>query len=312
MGNRMESFYAELDQFYKSGDLTGAEYFLLEHAERELTADSGLRQELIAAYNELGGLYRSTSRFKRSLAAFEKARVLAEAELGSGSGQYATILNNMAGTCRKMRRYEQAVEIFEQAREIYRQNGLEGTYEYASVLNNLSLAYRENRQDRQAIRAQEEALEIIEELPDHERETAISYGNLTLICYAAGDKTLALQYLNRALRAFEKCADHENEYYAPGMNSLAAILYSEGIYEEALAVYRRSARYILRHFGETFEYGVTCRNTSWVYERLGRTEEAIEALERSKKTFSAVLGGGHECTLAAAENIRRLQKEQKA
>ena len=312
MGNRMESFYESLDRFYRDDDLSGAEHFLLEHAERELSGDSGLRRELIAAYNELGALYRSTSRFKRSLAAFEKARVLAEAELGSDSGQYATILNNMAGTCRKMRRYEQAVEVFEQAREIYRQSGLEGTYEYASVLNNLSLAYRENRQDRKAIRVQEEALAIIEGLSGHERETAISYGNLTSICYAAGDKARAMQYLNRALAAFEKCSDHENEYYAPGLNSLAAILYSEGVYEEALAVYRRSARYTLRYFGETFEYGVTCRNTSWVYERLGRMDEAIEMLERSEKTFSKVLGAWHECTVAAADNIRRLQKEKKA
>lgn len=312
MGNRLTGFYEELDRYYKANNLDGAEYFLLAHAERELTGDSGLRSELIAAYNELGALYRSTSRFKRSLAAFEKARVLAEAELGSNSSQYATILNNMAGTCRRMRRYEQAVEVFEQAQEIYRKAGLEGTYEYASVLNNLSLAYRENRQDAQAIEAQEEALGIIEALPTHERETAISYGNLTSICYASGDKLRALQYLNRALRAFEKCADHENEYYAPGLNSLAAILYSEGVYEEALAVYRRSAKYTLRYFGETFEYGVTCRNMSWIHERIGRMDEAIEALERSKKTFSAVLGSGHECTLAAAENIRRLQKEQQA
>lgn len=311
MSNRLESFYEELDRFYQVEDLNGAEHFLLEHAERELAGDSGLRRELIAAYNELGALYRSTSRFKRSLAAFEKARVLAEAELGSDSGQYATILNNMAGTCRRMRRYEQAVAVFEQAREIYRRAGLEGSYEYASVLNNLSLAYRENRQEKQAIRVQEEALAIIEELPDHKRETAISYGNLTSICYAAGDKMRALQYLNRALAAFEKCGDHENEYYAPGLNSLAAILYSEGIYEEALAVYQRSARYILRWFGETFDYGVTCRNTSWVYERMGRVDEAIEMLARSENTFAKVLGVRHECTLAAAENICRLQKERK-
>ena len=310
MGNRLTGFYEELDRFYKENDLNGAEHFLLAHAERELSGDSGLRGELIAAYNELGALYRSTSRFKRSLAAFEKARVLAEAEIGSESGQYATILNNMAGTCRKMRRYEQAVEVFEQACTIYREAGLADTYEYASVLNNLSLAYRENRQDAKAIETQEEALAIIEELPGHERETAISYGNLTSICYAAGDKTRAMQYLNRALRAFERCADHENEYYAPGLNSLAAILYSEGVCGEALAVYQRSARYILRYFGETFEYGVTCRNMSWVYERLGRMDEAIEALERSKKTFARVLGTEHECTVAAEGNILRLKKVQ--
>ena len=55
--------------------------------------------------------------------------------------------------------------------------------------------------------------------------------------------------LQRALQAFEKCADEENVHYAAGLNSLAAFLYAEGDCERALALYRKSMRYTLRFFG---------------------------------------------------------------
>ena len=182
MGN-LRGFYKRLDQYYAQNNLGGAEQFLQESVERSQVPI----REVIAAYNELGSLYRSTGQYAQSLSAFEKARELAEKVLGPTCTQYATVLNNMAGTCRLMQNHNKAIELFQQAIEIYHKVGETTSYAYASVLNNLSLAYRETNQLEEAIKCLEEALTLIETMPEHQQEITVTYNNLTILYHATGN-----------------------------------------------------------------------------------------------------------------------------
>lgn len=308
MGNRLEAFYGDLDEKYLQGDLTAVERFLLESIRQAEKMPQGSRDELIAIYNELGSFYRGISRYAQSIAAFEKARALAVLDPGRDSGQYATILNNMAGTCRLTKDYDTAIALFREAAGIYRRAGLQDTYAYASVLNNMALVYREAEQYPEAIGCLKQALGMIENMPGHMHEVAVTYNNLTALYSAAGDRMQAMQCLQRALQAFEKCSDEENVHYAAGLNSLAAFLYAEGDCERAIAVYRKSAKYTLRFFGENIEYGITCQNMSHVYEKMGRKTDAAAALERAKKVYENLFGPEHERTRAAEDDLQRLRK----
>lgn len=304
MQNRLNDFYAALDDCYAQGDRAQTERFLLD-AVAQAEQDGGTD---IAAYNELGSFYRGAGRYAQSLEAFQQAETLTARTLGKDCVQYATVLNNMAGTYRLTGAYDKAVALFRQAIDIYCRNQEQQSYAYASVLNNLSLAYRESGQLDRAIGCLEQALALIEQMPGYAQEIAVTYNNLTALYHAVGDETRAMQSLNRALHAFDQCADEENVHYAAGLNSLAGYLCTAGECEQALMLYRRSLKYTKRFFGENVEFGITCQNMCWVYEKMGRHEQAVEQLTRAKEIYERLLGPDHSRTCAAADELARLRK----
>ncbi len=308
MVEKLTDFYSQLDWYYSQGSREELEQFLLDAVKKVETSGKD-REQLIAIYNELGGFYRGISAFDASLGAFEMAKLITAEMFGDDCIQYATVLNNMAGTYRLKRSYDEAIALFEQAAEIYRQNGKEDSYEYASLLNNISLAFRETKQYDKAITYLSRALWLIEKMPDRHQELAITYNNLTAMHYAVGHKEEAMLCLERALQEFEQCSDEENVHYAAGLNSLAALLYSEGKLDRAIAVYQKSAKYTLRFFGENVEYAITCHNMAWVYRAMGDRKSAARVLEKAVQVCTRILGADHDRTMVAAEELKRLKKE---
>ena len=308
MVEKLTDFYSQLDWYYSQGNREEVEQFLLDSIKKVETS-GGNREQLIAIYNELGSFYRGISAFEASIGAFEMAKSITAELFGETCIQYATVLNNMAGTYRLQRNYDAAISLFEEAAEIYRQNGEEGRSEYASLLNNISLAFRETKQYDKAISYLTKALWLIEKMPDRHQELAITYNNLTAMHYAVGHKQEAMQCLERALREFEQCSDEENVHYAAGLNSLAALLYSEGKFDRAIEVYKKSAKYTLRFFGENVEYAITCHNMAWVYRAMGDLKSAAKVLERAVQVCTRILGADHDRTMVAAEELKRLKKE---
>ena len=280
MEERLSPFFEQLDGVYRQGFPEAVETFLRESLCR---AEAETDRELeLAAWNELGGFFRGVGRYEESLSAFRRAEVLAGKLRGRDSGAYATVLNNMAGTCRLLHRASEAESLFLRAMECYRQAGLEDSDAYTSVLNNLSLVYRETGELGKAIDYLLQALKRLEERGDRRAELAVTYNNLTTLYQAAGEQDKALLCVNRALQEYEKCPEEQRIHYAAVLNSLAGFLCGQGDLRRALALYRQSARYTRRFFGENEEYGITCQNIRWVYERLGDRKNAVAALKRAE------------------------------
>ena len=84
---------------------------------------------------------------------------------------------------------------------------------------------------------------------------------------------------------------------------------SLGDLRRALALYRQSAQYTRRFFGENEEYGITCQNMRWVYERLGDREGAVAVLERAEAVYTRLFGAKSDRARAVAEDLRRLRAE---
>lgn len=308
MQQTLQTFYQNLDQCYTKGDVDQVERFLLEAEAQYRKNTAGAAQIGIAVYNELGSLYRGISRYDASISSFQHARQLVEKEIGTDSVQYATVLNNMAGTCRLMGHFDDALRLFHMAEQIYARAGEEQSYAYASVLNNMSLVYRELEDLQPAIDYLEKALTIIWAMPNTQQEIAITYNNLAAMYRQAGNTAKAMQCVDLAMQYFDQCCEQENVHYAAGLNSLAGLLYAERDDERALELYQKSAQYTKRFFGENIEYGITCRNMYWVYERLGKRNEAIEALEKAREIFAQVLGEDDDRTCAIADDLRRLKE----
>lgn len=306
MEENLVYFYRRLEQHYAEEDMDAVEAFLLEYARkmRQSGADA-----LIAVCNELGSFYRGTSRYARSLSAFEEAGEAIAARLGTDCTEYATLLNNMAGTFRLAGQMERAVDCFSQAVELYRRRGAEDGYAYASVLNNMALAYQELGQNEPAAECLEQALQLIQRMPEHRQEAAVTYSNLTALYHKMGRRSEAMRCLDLALRTFEACGQEKPPHYAAALNSLAGFLYDSGEDQRAIATYQKAAAYTRRFFGENVDFAVTYQNMCWVYKRMGKPREAAEALRTAEGVFCRLFGPEHERTQMAREELRRLQGE---
>jgi Predicted N-acetylglucosaminyl transferase len=309
MSKLMDEFYNDLDRCYAECSLESTEQFLLDSVNSKRAEGDEESEKLIAVYNELGSLYRGTSRYSKSLEAFEKAKELAARVFGENCTEYATILNNMAGTYRLIKEYDTAAELFQKTLEIYKSEGMRNNYVYASALNNLSLVYQETKQYGKAIVYLEDALALIESMPEHRQEIAITYSNLTALYHASGDEEKAMSCLERAIREYEKCPEDERSHYAAALNSLAGYLYAEGKCERAIELYLKSAGYTKRFFGENIEYGITCQNMRWAYEKLGKHDEAIASLKKAAEIYERILGPDNDRTRNAEDDLARLEKE---
>jgi len=299
-----QPFNQQLDQSYAQGGIQAAEQFLLSHI-----ASPHNEYSLVAAYNELGSLYRGTSRLKESMDSFEQAETLAARLYGKQRSEYATILNNMAGTCRLAQDHDRAVSLFKQAIAIYAGAGEDNGYLYASVWNNLALAYRDSGRSHDAIRCLDQALSIMKELPGYSQELAITHNNLAVLLHSSGDQEGAAFHLSRAMEEFDACSDEENVHYAAGLNSLASFLYTTGDFPRALEAFEKSAQYTMRFFGKNLEYALTYQNMSRVCEALGDYSQAISALQTARDLYSDLLGTNHPRTLTATSELEQLRRE---
>ncbi len=221
--------------------------------------------------------------------------------------EHAAILNNIAGECRLMGEHERELELLLEAGEICRKTGFKEIGICAGILSNLALALRKANRLDEAIDCINKTLPLLESLPDRQEEIAIACNNLTELYFATGKRAEAMKYLTRALQEYEKCNDSQKTHYAEVLNSLAGFLYAEKHYKQALTLYRRSARFILRTCGENEEYCITCQNMSRVYERLGNYKMAASAQGTAWRIYARLFGACHERTIAARAELFRLE-----
>ena len=304
--DRIEQFCETLDSVYEQGEPEAVEKFLLQIRDDARTQQD--RWLMLTVQNELGAFYRGAGRYAESLEAFADAAEEVKALCGPAGEEYANILNNMAGTYRLLHRGEQAEKLFLQAMEVYQNAGLQDSCSYTSVLNNLSLVYQETGELDKAIYYLEQALHQIAEHPERQQELAITYNNLTTLYYAAGDSEKAFQCAMRAMQAYERCPEGERVHYAAVLNSLAGYFYGQGDWQQALDLYRKSAHYTLRFFGENEEYGITFQNMHWAYKKLGNHEAAIGCLQKAAEVYTKLFGAESDRTQAVTQELHRLQE----
>ncbi|WP_049898239.1 tetratricopeptide repeat protein [Ruminococcus gauvreauii] len=262
-----KEFYHQLGVRYRTHDMERIEQFLAACV-RSLGEEQKNPMLLCMVYNEMGSFYRGTSRYQESLSAFRKSQELVLDLKGRDTADYAVSVNNIAGTYRLMGEYEQAVSLFLEALNIHEKLGDRQSYAYASVHNNLALACQELGQLSRAASHLETALPLIETMPGHSHEAAVTETNLGILYHRMGETEKAHRSIAGALHTFEGLDDEKNVHYAAALNMLGTFHYETGQYEQAAAAYKKAAEYTERFFGRNAEYETACRNLSRARRKL--------------------------------------------
>ncbi len=303
--NTLNRFFKDLDAYL--GQPQKLEAFLKD-TERRLLADPDRRPLLIAVYNEQGSFFRSISHFDDSIAAFQKGQSLILDLWGPDCLAHATLLNNMAGTWRLAGETEHAIDLFLKAIQIYRKLGTENTYAFASAQNNLSLAYQQTGQPRLAINHLHLALNLIQIMPDHHTQLAVTYGNLCTLYHQIGDDALAMDALNQSLDLYEAHKESKNVHYAAVLNSLGAFLFQSGDNARAAEIFQKAAAYTEKFFGKNLDYAIAYKNLYWVYRKMKNLPQALDAITVAHAAYRGRFGETHERTRWTADELARVER----
>lgn len=279
MKDYIDHFYEQLNSRCCRSDPVGFENFLLECIERSEAHDDP--EYMVTVCGELGSFYRSCEQYDHSLAAFERAKTVAENAGAAETTLYAATLNNMAGTYRQMQDYDRAIDLYLKARKLYHNICGRTSAPYIGSLNNLSLAYREAGQPELALSCLEEAVELIDITPQLQFTLGATYSNLATLYYAVGQQDQAMRCMNRSLQEYEKCPYDDRWHYTDALCSMGGLLYTLGSYWQAASLYRKAASYMLHSTGKTLAYAATCQHIRWCCESLGTPRPGPHAPARS-------------------------------
>ena len=310
MKDSIDRFYEQLGSRCCNNDPVGVETFLLDCIENNAPCDDA--EYMVTVCGELGSFYRNCEQYDHSLAAFERAKTVAENAGAAESTLYAATLNNMAGTYRLMRDFDRAIDLYLAARKRYHNICGRTSVPYIGSLNNLSLAYREAGRSGMALACLEEAVDLIDITPSLRFTLGAVFSNLGTLYYSIGDREQALRCMNRSLQEYEKCPHDDRWHYVDALSSMGGVLYALGNYWQAASHYRKAAAYTMQCSGKTLAYAKLCQHIRWCCESLGRPDQAIVPLKEAVEIYTRILGSEHERTRAAADDLRHLQQRNKS
>ncbi len=243
----IENFYQALDNFFMEKKIDKAELFLKDTLSKaEAAEDFGL---IIAACNELGGLYRVLSRYDEGMPLYEKALESLRRIGAADSENYATTLINYATILSMSGRQEEALDKYKEVVRILQSHGAEGDYRMAALYNNMSGLYQARDDFNAAAAYLHKALLILKNLTDAEIETAVSCSNLASIYIVLGNMQDAENYAKQAVEIFHAEAAEDDVHYSAALCTLGEVYFAKGEYAEAEELFSEALRLIARDYG---------------------------------------------------------------
>lgn len=245
-----QTFYQDLDAFYRTGDAAGAEEYLKQQlaCAWENEFNHGDRATILS---ELMGHYRTSGRFEECDEA-RKALLREIRALGLNDGPvYATFMLNIANACRAMGMLEEAEKSFIHVRDIYERTLEPDDFRMASLCNNLGLTYRAMDRLDDAEANLKQALGIVEQLPDAWGALAATCSNLADLCCDRGDMDEAATYARRAVETYEANGAASGVDWSAALAAEARIEFRAGRFAHAAELYGRAAEAVRAAFGDT-------------------------------------------------------------
>lgn len=267
-------FFKELDLIFKTGDIKKAEEFVLEWMEK--AQKEGNIPAILAIANELGGIYRVTSRFEEGRDAYSIAIHAIKLLKLEHTEQHGTTLLNLASVYAASKNNMEALKLYEQAVEIYEEAGLSNDYRLAALYNNISHVYDELKELDKAQLNAEKSLRIIEMLPEFPIEKATTYTSLACIYLKQKRYDEAERNLFTAEHIFKNQQGKPNPHYAATLSAMGELYYCTGNYTLCIRYFEQALEMIKNNYGENISYASTCRNLAQVYEIVGDSPKRNE------------------------------------
>ena len=239
---------------------------------------------LASIYNNYGLVYVSMARYPEAIALYERALAIRERTLHPEHLLVASVLNNIANAHYRRGNEPRAQELYQRVLAI-REKALGPDHpDVATAINNLvNVVWEFERAEPLYLRA----LAIREaKLPADHPDIAQSLYNLSILYASVGQLDKGEAHAKRALEIFKKSLGPEHPWVSLPMNLLAGVLKNKGqlaaaekLYEDTIALKERAEGPFHPHLAGTLT------NIADVYLMLGKTEQAVKALERANSIY---------------------------
>jgi len=266
-------FFNELDSMLKTGNMKDAENYMLVSLGRAIEEND--LPSLLAIANELGGIFRVTSRFHEAKKVYGVAEEIIRLLDLENTEQHGTTLLNLGSVYTEADEPSEALKLYEKVESIFMGAGLGRDYRMAALYNNMSHACDKLERSDDAVDYARRALEIIRKQDGYDSELATSYTTLAARCSKIKKYDDALQYLSAAEKIFLGLPGKTNVHYAATLNSLGEIFYRKGCHEEAAGYFEKALELIKENYGENKSYWEVSQNLARVRESKGLLGSAV-------------------------------------
>jgi len=279
-----DNFYQELDALFRDGNLKGAEQYLVEAMDRAVKNHE--LPAILAAANELGGIFRVTNRLEEAGKVYEIAEATIRALGLENTRQHGTTLLNRGSVYTEANELDKAMNLYRNAEMIFLGEGLEQDYQMAALYNNMSHAYDKLGELENALPCAEKALEIIRNLEGYDTEMATTHTTLAARCSKLMRYDEAWSHLKEAERIFLRKPGKPDPHFAAALNSMGEICYRKGSFNEAAGYFRKALDVIRENYGENQYYREVSSNLAKVLEAGSTAERRITGLELAESYYN--------------------------
>ena len=206
----INAFFEQLDNLFETGQIVHVEPFILAqliNANEEKDLDSSL-----AIMNELIGFYRSQQRYDDAIYITDQALTICRNEHITGTLSHATTLLNGATAYRFAGQSAKALDMFHEAEAIYKEQLSPTDYHWGGLYNNMSAACGDLEQYDQAADYLLRAASVMDPLPEHVIEAAVTHANLAGLYVHQKDYLRAKPQIETACNLLQGRPDGQAEY----------------------------------------------------------------------------------------------------
>jgi Tfp pilus assembly protein PilF len=192
---------------------------------------------VIAAYNNLAGLYRELGRSDEAAEWYRRALSMAESSGRHGDPAVIAAYNNLAGLYREMGRSDEAAEWYRRALSMAETSGRPGDPTVIAAYNNLAGLYRESGRSEEAILLYNKALDEAQSSNGLQSAPVVLQLNSLAETYMEVKRIDEAEVmLRRALDILDYTLGRDTPVATRIKNNLVVLLQSTGRHMEALKI----------------------------------------------------------------------------
>lgn len=271
----LQNFYKELDLIFKTGNVKLAEKFIVEHM--ELAQKEEDVQGVLAAANEIGGIYRVTGRFEEAKNSYEMVLESIKIMGLQNTEQHGTAILNLAAVYAASKNNQEALRLYLNVAKIFNNIGLNNDYRMAALYNNISHVYEELSEYSDAEKNAEKALKIIKDIPNSNVELGTTYTTVANIYIKQQRFLEAEKYLCTSEKIFQDIKGKTNVRYSATLNSFGELYFHMKDYIKAIDYLKKSLQIVVENYGESnMSYVSVCKNIALVYKAIGEIDESLK------------------------------------
>ncbi len=311
MNLETDKLIKEIDKGYDSLSMADMEAYLVKLVNKASEEYGQESLSFASILNELGGYYRSTSRYKDAEQLFQKAMGIIERIAGKNNPNYAATISNLAGLYRLTGEFSKSEQLLIDAVNIYKNNSYEESYAYSGALNNLGLLYMEMKDYSKAAELFKEASLIAGKDNKDPVVYATGLGNLAGAYVGLGQLNSAQKLLLEAVDVYKINGLESNPHFGSVVNSLGQCCFSAGDYKEAEGYFIQALELRIRDFGMNHhETAKVCDNLRVLYEKLGDYPSAEKYAAQTSDIYLKLFGNKHPLYINSADAAARLSRNK--